>query len=282
MKLEPSFHDISPSELVSYLLRASGQEDGDAVNPAPILNLLRLSHLSVNFPRDLPEAVTPEGERPRALLSFPERVIATDQELIETQARFSTFHDIGHYVLPEHVEAIVLCTDRDLSPFARGVREQQANAFAAEMMFHGARFSLEANSREVNARTVKELAEKYQASYEASARRLVEKNLRPCMLVVFERVADDQRIDISRPPRWQVRYSVPSRTFAIRFFNRVTGGLENDDVARIAVRGRDIADSVKSEVLLTLPDREQQAFQVEYFYNQYNIFCLLQPVGKRE
>ncbi len=117
MRLEPSFRDISAAELISHLLRASGQEKGDAVNPSPILSLLGLRHLSVDFQGELPEAVTPGGERPRALLSFPERVIATDRTLSETRARFSTFHDVGHYVLPEHVEAIVLCTDRDLSPF---------------------------------------------------------------------------------------------------------------------------------------------------------------------
>jgi len=281
MKLEPSFRDISASELVSYLLRASGQAEGDAVNPAPILGILGLAHLSVDFRRDVPDAITPSGERPRALLSFPERVIATDAELSETQARFSTFHDVGHYVLPEHVEAIVLCTDRDLSPFARGAREQQANAFAAELMFHGVHFALEANSRDISARTVKELAGKYRASYQATARRLVEKNIRPCMLITFARVADDQRIDISLAPRWVVKYSVPSRTFAVRFFSRVEGTLDEEDAAKLAVPGRDIVDSVTKEERFALADGTEATFRAEYFFNQYSIFCLLQPVEAR-
>jgi len=281
MRLEPSFRDISATELVSYLLRASGQDEGDAVNPSPILDLLGLKHLSVDFLRELPEVITPGGERPRALLSFPERVIATDRELRETQARFSTFHDVGHYVLPEHVEAIVLCTDRDLGPLARGAREREANAFAAELMFHGVRFSLEANSQEVSARTVKELARKYQASFEATARRLVDRSIRPCMLIVFEKVADDRRIDISQPPRWQVKYSIPSRTFALRFFSGVTGTLDSGDAALVAVPNRDIADSVTREERIRLPDESEETFRAEYFSNQYNIFCLLQPVGKR-
>jgi len=279
MRLEPSFRDISAAELIAYLLRASGQEDGDAVNPAPILGVLGLRHLSVDFERELPEAVTPRGEHPRALLSFPERVIATDCGLREERARFSTLHDVGHYVLPEHVEAIVLCTEGDFGPFARGAREQQANAFAAELMFHGARFALEANGRELSARTVKELAAKYRASYESTARRLVEKSVRPCMLIVFAEVANDRRIDLTQPAQWAVKYSIPSRTFAVRLFSGVEGSLDSEDASRIAVPDRDIADSVVTEGRLALPDGTEHTFRSEYFYNQYNIFCLLQPVN---
>jgi hypothetical protein len=280
MRLEPSFRDISASELIAYLLRASGQEDGDAVNPAPILDLLGLKHLSVDFDRELPEVVSPRGEHPRALLSFPERVIATDRSLRDERVRFSTFHDVGHYVLPEHVQAIVLCTDRDLSHFARGAREQQANAFAAELMFHGARFALEANSRELSARTVKELATRYRASYESTARRLVEKSVRPCMLVVFAEVADDRRIDLTRAAHWTVRYSIPSRAFAVRFFSGVEGSLDSEDAARIAAPDRDIADSVVVEGRLALPDGTEHTFRSEYFYNQYNVLCLMEPALK--
>ncbi len=147
-------------------------------------------------------------------------------------------------------------------------------------MFHGARFAWEANSRDVTAHTVKELAGKYRASYEATARRLVEKSIRPCMLIVFAEIADDKRIDITRAARWAVRYSVPSRAFAVRFFAGVEGSLDSEDAARIAVPGRDIADSVVTEARLTLPDGSEHAFRTEYFYNQYSILCLLQPAGE--
>jgi len=281
MRLEPSFRDIAPHELVSHLLRASGQEEGEAVNPAPILDLLGLTHLSLDFGSDLPEAVTPRGDRPRALLSFPERVVATDRELKEERARFSSFHEVGHYVLPDHVESIVLCSDRDLSRFARGAREQQANAFAADLLFHGVRFCLEANSLPICAGTVKDLAEKYRASYEATARRLVEKNLRPCMLVVYEQVAHDRRIDLWRQPEWDAKYSVPSPAFARGYFTRVASNPENPHVARVTMAGRDVAESIRAEERIPLRDGRTVCFQMEYFSNQYNVFCLLQPAEKK-
>ncbi len=280
MQVQPSFREIPPYELASYLLRASGQEEGDAVNPAPILELLGLTHLSLNFAADLPEAVSASGERPRALISFPERVIATDRELSAPRARLSTFHEIAHYVLPDQVESIVLCTACDLSHFARSAREQGANAFAADLLFHGVRFLLEANSSPICAATVKQLAHKYLASYEATARRFVEKNLRPCMLVVYTPVADDKRIDIGQEPRWDVRYSVPSPTFSRLYFARLRSNVDNPYVIEAARADRDIAESVTAKQAARLPDGRTIHFQMEYFFNQYNVFCLLQPVGE--
>jgi len=277
MGLQPSFRDMASSELVSFLLEATGQNEQDAVNPSPMLDLLGLKHLSLDFVRDIPEAVTVHGERPRALLSFPERVVATEQALSDKQARFSTFHEIGHYVLPQHLEAIVLCTERDLSPHSRTAREQDANAFAAELLFHGHRFLLDANSRPICALTVKDLAIRYQASFEATARRLVEKNLRPCMLVVFQKVSDDGRIDLRQPVRWEVKYSAASRLFALRFFRHLQGSLPSELATALTARGRDIAATITQvEQIKTLND-VMLPFVMEYFYNQHDILCLVQP-----
>jgi hypothetical protein len=271
---------MAPHELAAYLLQASGQEEDTPVNPSSILDPLGLAHLSLGFAVDLPEAVSPSGERPRALLSLPERVIATDRQLTWQRARFSTFHEIAHYVLPDHVESIVLCTDRDLSHFARGAREREANAFAADLLFHAVRFSLEANSSPITAATVKELADRYLASYEATARRLVEKNLRPCMLLVYAPVANDKRIDIARAPRWDVRYSVASPTFSCLYFARVRSNVDNPYVLQVATADRDIPDSVTAQEAVNLPDGCTVHVQTEYFFNQYNVFCLLRPLGE--
>ena len=281
MRLKPNYREVSSEELISYLLRESGQEDGGAVNPVPILDTLGLTYLSLDFARDLPEAITAHGDRPRALMSFPERVIATDVGLYGPRARFSTLHEIAHYVLPEHVEAIVLCTDRDLGPLAEGVREREANAFAAELLFRGLRFAIEANGLPIRAQTVKELAQKYNASFEATARRLAERNLRPCMLVVFERPTGDERIDTSLPPRWVVKYCIPSRAFAIRYFSRAEGSLEGSSMDGLAMQGRDIADTVTAEQEIALTSGDTVVFRAEYFSNGFNIFCLLQPADKR-
>jgi hypothetical protein len=278
MPLEPGFREISADELIRFLIHASGQDSAAAVNPKPILDLLRLQHLSLDFTRELPEVLVAGAESPRALLSFPERVIATAHDLDGNRARFSTFHEIGHYVLPRHVEELVLCTDTDMSGQAQYLREQEANSFAAAMLFHGDRFRVDANSHPISAKTVKELAETYQASYEATARRLVETNLRPCMLIGYAKAKSDRNIDLGFVPRWRIQYTVASPEFAIRYFNDVSGDTEDPLVGRVVQEKTDVADSLSAELTLEIPGQRQWRFRAEYFHNTYKVFCLLTPL----
>ena len=81
-----SYLEIEPRELVRRLLRSAGQCKRDFVNPQELLDFLKLEYLSFNFARELPEeakkAVT-GGGTPRALLSFADRLVATDDGLDE-------------------------------------------------------------------------------------------------------------------------------------------------------------------------------------------------------
>ena len=51
----------------------------------------------------------------RAALSVRDRVVVTLSGLAAKQNRWSVFHEIAHFVLPEHLEKIFLDTDRTLS-----------------------------------------------------------------------------------------------------------------------------------------------------------------------
>lgn len=265
------FKTIGENELVEYLLNETGQTSVMAVDPDPILAYLDLKYLILNFPAELPEAIS-GGECPRALLSVADKLIATSCDLTLTRARFSTFHEIGHYVLPEHVEAIVLCTDRDMSYRTQRIQEQQANAFAANLLFHGGQFAHEANSRTISARTVAELARNYGASFEATARRLVEKNFRPCMLLTYGKVQRDSSWDI----KWEVIYSTASPAFEHRFIGQFENASDDEYVTRAAL-GCDITDSIISSTQMVLLNGNAVTLQAEYFTNQYCVFCLLQP-----
>jgi len=279
MPFAPGFREIEPNELVRYLLRVSGQDEQDAVNPVPILDVLGISHLSLNFRSELPEVVEGTADCPRALLSFPDRIIATAHDLDEKRARFSTFHEIGHYVLPQHVEELVLCTDTDMSYHAQRQREQEANAFAAHLLFHGDRFQLEANAHAITATTVKVLADRYCASYEATARQLVEANLRPYMLITYAKAKSDRNIDLSFLPTWYLQYTVSSPAFAIRYFDTVLD--TGDTFVKIALdECTDIGQSITTKLTLALLDGGQGRFRAEYFHNFYKVFCLLSPLGE--
>ena len=261
-------------ELVEHILAETSQLEPGPLNTEPILELLSLSRLTVRFEESLPEARTASGEPVRALLHFGERLIAVDSTLSQSRSRFSELHEIGHYVLPEHLGQILVCGDQDLGVNAAKVQEREANAFAAELQFKGRLFKLETAALPVSAATVKQTAEVFGASFESTARHLVEVSLRPCLLAVFQ----DKGLSESGVRRSSVRYSIASPSFAQRYFK----GLSDDDdehVAQVWVPGRDIADSVVTSVVIPTGRDQRTSFRAEYFFNGHAAFCLLTPSG---
>lgn len=275
-----SYLEIEPRELVKYLLRETGQSERESVNPADLLRFLNLDYISFNFAAELPLGAqqTVGNAAPRALISFSDRIVATDELLDIKRTRFSVLHEIAHYVLPNHEHALYVCDDLGLSLAAKLSLEREANDFAADLLFLGDRFSLDANTRAISALTVKELATKYQASFEATARRLVEKNFRPCMLVAFKQASGIARLDAEEAVPWSVRYCATSPTFRTRHFERITGNVPPEIAAEVTKPGRDIEQSSICEVTVQSPSRDDaQRYRGEFFSNTYNIFCLLTP-----
>ena len=136
----------------------------------------------------------------------------------------------------------------------------------------GNRFTLEANSQKISVETVKRLGEKYNVSFEATARRLVEKSFRPCMLVVFEKESDRSCIDLDLEQTWKVRYCIASPSFKVRYFTGVQGKVPSDVVVQLTKTIVDIADSVNKEIPIN-----KFKFKVEFFTNTYNIFAFFVP-----
>ncbi len=274
MDLEVRHRDIEPHEIVAYLLQETGQLSRDSLNTDDLLNYLQLNFMQFDFSEELPEGLK---KLPRALLSFPHRLIATDSNLKPFRQRFSVLHEIGHYVLPSHQRALYLCDEKSLSPDSKIIFEYEANVLAADMMFMVGKFTLEANSYPVNAQTTKLLAKKYDTSFEATARRLVEKSFQPCMLLVFKKKDGIAAVDMSGPDRWAVRYCVASSAFSSRYgFSRLDGSPPESVVEKLRLPG-DIGDSIVTETTIGLTDRRSFNFCAEYFTNTYNIFALLTP-----
>jgi hypothetical protein len=115
--LTPGVLDIQPHELVSRLLQATGQDTPGAVDPAALLAFLKLDFLPVDFKSSLAPVLPLRNGKVRALLSFPDRLVAVDMGLDERRIRFSALHEVGHYVLPAHQHALYLC-DAEGRPIA--------------------------------------------------------------------------------------------------------------------------------------------------------------------
>ena len=277
--LKASYLEIEPAELVHFLLKEGGQYEQDAIAPSDLLTYLNLEFVAFGFDANLPLEAKPGASGLRALLSFQDRLIAVDDGLKPRQRRFSVLHEIGHYVLPAHQHSFYLCDSLGMSSWTRLAFEKEANEFAADLLFKGEIFAVDAAGLDISVKTVVALAEKYDASFEATARRLVEKDLRAAMLVVFRNAGGAAQLDADAEPIWEVRYCVASAVFKSRFFARVTGNVPADVAAKLlSPPGRDIKESITCEVVVSSGREGKLPFRAEFFYNRHNILCLLTPL----
>jgi hypothetical protein len=274
MVLQADDLELEMPELIEHLLRETGQEGEAPTNPSAMLDHLNLKFAMIDLATLLPG----QKKQPRGVLSYLDRIVGVDLSLKDRRhrARFTTMHEIGHYVLPNHQNDLYICDEQDLSFEAMIEVEREANAFAAELLFKGDRFTRDANDSALAPESIKTLSLRYDASFEATARRFVERNSKPCGLVVFG-PAPGGVIDTSRAGRWQHRYTISSAELRTRYFRRLLGEVPPDIVRKLVVPGRDWADSIESEMVIGSSAGEKHPMQFSFFTNQHNIFALVQP-----
>ena len=229
-----SFLHLEAQELVEYLLRAAGQNERSRVNPQDLLEFLKVQHLRFDFMTELPKEAKESfaGTAPRAMISFHDRLIATDVSLSDNRTRFSVLHEIGHYILPNHQHSLYVCDKQGMSFRTHLLFEKEANQVAADLLFLGDRFDQESNSRPISAATLRALANQFGASFEATARRMIERSYRDCMLVCFANKSL-AIVDNEAHSPWNVQYCIPSPSFANRYFHKLQGGSVPEDVFRL-------------------------------------------------
>jgi hypothetical protein len=280
MAFHADFLELEPAELAEHLLRASAQDNESPTNPTALLNYLKLQFVRVDLAALLPG----QKKHPLGVLSYGDRAVGVDIDLEkrEHRARSTMMHEIGHYVLPNHEKGLYICDEQDLSFEAMIEVEKEANAFAAELLFKGDRFTREANDCTIEAESIQTLAVRYDASLEATARRFVERNAHACSLAVFTRGAGDAVIDTARPGRWQHRYTVSSAEFRTRYFRRMLGEVPADVVKRLVVPGRDFADSIDDELTIPAASGGEHRLHVSFFTVLQSVFGLIQPAVQGE
>src|SRR5207245_2278660 len=151
---------LSPQEIVEALLVEAGTANHLPTDEGKLLGFLRLEQLSFDFMNELD--FLPETQKKsldlRAALSLNDRLVATQSGLGEKRKRFGIFHEIGHFILPEHRDKLFLDDDATLSWSTKARIEREANEIAAELLFQGNRFTEEALSLPTSVRTVTDLA----------------------------------------------------------------------------------------------------------------------------
>jgi Zn-dependent peptidase ImmA (M78 family) len=266
---------LAPQEIVEALLVEAGTADELPTNEQKLLDFLKLEQLSFDFMHELD--FLPESQKKsldlRAALSLNDRLIATQSGLPEKRKRFGIFHEIGHFIHPEH-HKIFVDDDSTLSWWTRARMERQANEIAAELVFQGNRFTEEALNSPASVSTVTELAPKYGASYESAIRRYTERHVLPCSVIVFDKVhkdADEAEFDDSE---YKIHYTVTSPSFRKKYFSAVEikGGTIKGSELCEKNRWRGVNDV--QEQSLVVGDWH---FDTEIFSNGYKVFQFVLP-----
>jgi Zn-dependent peptidase ImmA (M78 family) len=269
-----------PEEIVETLLVEAGAADQLPTNEAKLLDFLQLEQLSFDFMHELD--FLPKTETPievRAALSLNDRLIATQSGLSEKQKRFGVFHEVAHFILPEHRDKLFIDTDATLSWWAKARMEREANEIAAELLFQGNRFTEEALNAPTSVRTVIGLAPNYAASYESAMRRYTERHTLPCALIVFSKLPNDTEDAEFEDLEYKIHYTITSAPFRKQFFSAIEikgGTVKGTDLLR-----RDkwwgLKDVVESELVVGRPDNQSWHFNTEVFTNGYKIFQFVLP-----
>jgi Zn-dependent peptidase ImmA (M78 family) len=281
LNLKISGDSLDHDEIAGTLLDEAGVLDLLPTDELQVLDYLGLRQLSFDF-GDEPDFVRHAPDIPahlRAALSVNDRVVVTHSELGAKRHRWSVFHEIAHFVLPEHIEKIFLDTDKTLSPWTKSRLEREANSLAAELMFQGARFTEKSLDLPLSCRTVLELAPQFDASYESAMRRYVERHILPCAVIVYDKVPGALGEDVE-DAKYRIHYTVTSSPFRRKYFAGVQTTSEltrGSDIFQ--VHGTwNIGNVVETELVVERNEEPPWRFQTEIFTNGYKIFqFILRP-----
>jgi hypothetical protein len=196
--------------------------------------------------------------------------IYVDPLLSDSRKIFVRYHEVVHRVLPWQNATYAEDDDATLSSNCSVLFESEANFGAADILFQCERFESEASDYELSIPSALYLSEKYAASYHASLRRFVERNHRPCLLLVLKPTS---REHADGGTSFYICYPVPSPTFALNFGDPFTSPFINPE----HTLGKILNDGRSGEIRLADLKGFQITCGVECFTNQYHTFLLISP-----
>lgn len=273
--LKPVPQDLSPDEIAEALLDEAGTLDVLPTSESNLLEYLGLTQMSFDFGEEpgFIEIAPEISDKLRAALSVNHRVVATHSKLGGKRSRWGVFHEIAHFVLPEHVEKLFLDDDKTLSVWTHNRLEREANSLAAELVFQGNRFTQESLDFPLSSQTPLSLAHKYDASFESAVRRYVERHDLPCAVIVYEkcRALTDEDFE---DEKYKVHYSVTSDPFRRLYFAGVQSESEfsrGSDIFQVHGVSQ-IGNIVRTELQVEKHNGGQWVFDTELFTNGYKVF----------
>jgi Zn-dependent peptidase ImmA (M78 family) len=278
-------HLPSSQEIVEGLLVEAGSATQLPTDENKLLHFLKLKQLSFDFMQELD--FLPREQKAsldlRAALSLNDRIVATQSGLNEKRKRFGIFHEIGHFILPEHRDKLFLDNESTLSWWTKSRMEREANEIAAELLFQGSRFTEEALSSTTSARVAIDLAPKYGASFESAMRRYVEKHVLPCAVIIYDKIKRESEEADIEDAEYKIHYTITSQTFRNKYFSgiEIKGGTVSGN--ELSQRGKwwGVDDIAEQELVVGRGEKNPWHFQTELFSNGYKVFQFVLPPKKK-
>jgi IrrE N-terminal-like domain len=273
--LKTTAWELPHDEIAEALLDEAGSRDSLPTSESGLLTYLGLTQRSFDFDAE-PEFLqvgTQISGRLRAALSVNDRIVATHSQLGPKRTRWSVFHEISHFVLPEHIDRIFLDDDKTLSPLTKARLEREANSLAAELIFQGNRFTEESLDLPLSCQTALDLAPRFDASFESAILRYVERHPLPCAAIVYEKAHTISGEDIE-DGMYRIHYTVASPLFKRKYFSGVQTDPEltpGSEILQPSGASR-IGSVVETEFSVNKQDGSSWVFKSELFTNGYKIF----------
>lgn len=213
----------------------------------------------------------------RAYLSPARKEIGISNLLSPHRRKFSILHEVGHFVLPGHLdslsqgETMLLDDSRSLSDHSVLTVEMEANQFAADCIFQLNRFTDDVSGLSLDWSNISDMANVYDASLVSSARRWVETSRRPCALLVFVPVTDGESNSLG------YSYAITSTSFRRRYFTRLAK-FELGEDSQVYRVYRDVSGHTELvESLIVDIGKEQHKFDLMLYSTQFGVYALISP-----
>lgn len=207
----------------------------------------------------------------RGLLYVPDRkMVLIDKDFYTKRNNFVFGHELGHWHMPWHRALLYKCTQFDLALSTQRQLEQQANFFSSEINFLGNIFFNYLQSSPLTIKHILQLSDTFEASIEATLRRAVETEIRPCVLISLA-------ISKSNGIASSIKYHVCSDNFLEKYGNiSRNNGFNKDHVISKAV-AECIANGSNTSTITLKYGPEKIEMQGELWITDWNALVLITP-----
>lgn len=265
------------------VLRSSKSLD---VFPTPVNRILEFADLVVKKNIDISKLHPSYKDRAneflrsalskvRGIFDFGTREIYLDLSQSENRQNFVKLHETAHGILPwqKRVQAIIGDNDHTLNPDHCAEFEAEANYFASVTLFQHDRFMKELKRLDLSIDSAMYLAKHFGGSIHAALRRYVDCSPNKCALLILE------NLERGNPTTCGLKTYVASSKFE-KVFGEVLFPSKLD-FSHPFVQDYFFRRRYKKNGTATLETKDGSAeFSYQFFFNGYNAFVFLHPVGE--